>query len=317
MDYIKFKRYQNMNPTATVLITGGTGLIGMRLSERLTAIGYRVIHLSRRRNMEATYPAYAWDVNAGTIDDEALQQADYIVTLAGAGIADERWTARRKQLIIDSRVKGIELIASRLKALDLRPKAVVGASAIGYYGDAGTMLLDESAPAGKDFLADSVQAWEAAYDSIAALDIRNPKLRIGIVLSTQGGALAKMLPTYKLGFGTYFGTGEQVYSWVHIDDVCNMFVHAIRHDHMTETYNAVAPQPVTNKELAEAIATAKGMNEVVFPAPAFALKLALGEMAAVVLSSSNLSAQRILDAGFAFEWGKLVPALRDLVEHKH
>lgn len=306
-----------MNTNATILITGGTGLIGTRLSERLAAMGYRVIHLSRRRNLDAAFLAYAWDVNAGTIDDEALQQADYIVTLAGAGIADERWTARRKQLIIDSRVKGIQLIASRLKALNLRPKAVIGASAIGYYGDAGQAMLDESAAAGNDFLAHSVEAWEAAYDSIAALGIRNPKLRIGIVLSTQGGALAKMLPTYKVGFGTYFGDGQQVYSWVHIDDVCGMFIHAIRHDHMTETYNAVAPQPVTNKALAAAIATAKGMNEVVFPAPAFALKLALGEMAAVVLSSSNLSAQRILDAGFAFEWGELVPALRDLIEHKH
>jgi uncharacterized protein (TIGR01777 family) len=300
----------------TVLITGGTGLIGSRLSQLLKSRGYRVTHLSRRRNIDAPFPAYKWDIKKGEIEAEALTQADYIITLAGAGIADSRWTAARKKLIIDSRVNGIRLIKEKLQALNYLPKAIIGATAIGYYGDSGQELIDENSPSGDDFLAESVKAWEAAYDDLATLNVRLPRIRVGIVLSTQGGALQKMLPTYKVGFGTYFGDGRQIYSWTHLDDICNIFIHAIENEEMTETYNGVAPNPVSNKHLMESIAVAKNMNEVVFPAPAFAIKFALGEMAAVVLSGSNVSSKKIESTGYSFEYKDVVPALRDLLQRK-
>ncbi|MGB0983918.1 MAG: TIGR01777 family oxidoreductase [Saprospiraceae bacterium] len=300
----------------TVLITGGTGLLGSRLSQLLKIKGYRVTHLSRRRNLDATFPAYQWDIQKGEIETEALTQADYIITLAGAGIADRRWTAARKKLIIDSRVNGIRLIKKELEALNHHPKAIIGATATGYYGNAGSQLVDENASSGDDFLSESVREWEAAYDELATLNVRLPRIRVGIVLSTQGGALQKMLPTYKAGFRTYFGDGHQIYSWIHLDDICNIFIHAIENEEMTGIYNGVAPHPVSNKLLAKAIASAKNMNEVVLPAPAFVMKLVLGEMAAVVLSGSNISSKKIEATGFSFEHKEIVSALQDLLERK-
>lgn len=300
----------------TVLITGGTGLIGSRLSDLLTEKGYKVIHLSRRRKLSAKYPAYQWNIEKGEIDESALQQADYIITLAGAGIADKRWTSKRKKLIIDSRVNGIELIAKKLKAHDIRPKAIIGASAIGFYGDSGQELMTETSQSGNDFLAESVRAWEKAYESLKPLTPRLPVIRVGIVLSTKGGALEKMLPTYAVGVGTYFGDGSQIYSWIHIDDICQMFIHALENESMDSFYNGVSPNPASNKKLAIDIGKAMNKATLPLPAPAFAMKMALGEMSAVVLSSSNVSAKKISETGFQFEYPELIPALKDILDRK-
>ena len=300
----------------TVLITGGTGLIGSRLSDLLTEKGYKVIHLSRRRKLSAKYPAYQWNIEKSEIDESALQQADYIITLAGAGIADKRWTSRRKKLIIDSRVNGIELIAKKLKAHDIRPKAIIGASAIGFYGDSGQDLMTETSPSGNDFLAESVRAWEKAYENLKPLTPRLPIIRVGIVLSTQGGALEKMLPTYAVGVGTYFGDGSQMYSWIHIDDICRMFVHALENENIDSLYNGVSPNPVSNKTLAIDIGKAMNKTTLPLPAPAFAMKMALGEMSVVVLSSDNVSAKKISDTGFQFKYPELIPALKDILGRK-
>lgn len=299
----------------TVLITGGTGLLGNRLSALLTDKGYKVIHLSRKRRLSAKYPAYKWDIEKGEIDEAALQQADYIITLAGAGIADKRWTEKRKQLIIDSRVNGLLLIKQQLAAKNLRPKAIIGASAIGFYGDSGQGVMTENSPSGNDFLAESVRLWEGAYDAMeAALNVRVVRLRIGVILSPNGGALAKMLPTYKVGVGTYFGNGSQIYSWIHLDDMCAMFLFAVQNEALHGTYNGVAPKPVSNKTLAIAIGKALKRPTLPLPAPAFAMKLALGEMSAVVLSSSNVSAKKIQAAGFSFQFSDVKEALEDLLE---
>lgn len=301
--------------SSTVLITGGTGLIGTRLSELLTNKGYKVIHLSRHQNPHAKFPAYKWDIKGGYIDERALRQADYIITLAGAGIADQRWTRQRKQVIIDSRVNGILLLKKELERLQLQPKAIIGASAIGYYGNSGAKLVNESSNPGQGFLTESVLEWEKAYTTLAPLHIRTAIARVGVVLSTKGGALEKMLPTYNFGFGTYFGSGQQIYSWIHIEDVARIFIHLLE-SNLTGVYNAVAPNPVSNKVLAEAIATAKGMNEVVLPAPALAMKLALGEMAAVILEGSRISSEKVEAAGFNFEFPEVIPALKDLLSRK-
>ncbi len=299
----------------TVLVTGGTGLIGQNLSQLLTEKGYKVIHLSRKRNLQATFPAYQWDIPKGHIDKEALQQADFIITLAGAGVADRRWSSARKKLIIDSRVNGILLIKKHLQELNISPKAIIGASAIGFYGNSGAAVVNEATKAGTGFLSESVIAWENAYKAFDELKIDLTVLRVGIVLSTKGGALQKMLPTYKAGFGTYFGNGGQVYSWIHIDDICRIFCHLLKQK-AGGVFNGVSPNPVSNKELAKAIAVAKNMNEVVFPAPAFVMKTVLGEMSSVVLDGSNVSSKKIEQANFQFKHPELVPALKDLLKRK-
>lgn len=300
----------------TVLITGGTGLVGNRLSYLLTKKGYKVIHLSRNRNLSATYPAFQWNIEKGEIDESALIQADYIVTLAGAGIADKRWTKNRKRLIINSRVKGIQLLKKELVAKNIRPKAIIGASAIGFYGNSGQMEVDETSNSGNDFLAESVRAWESSYKGFDELDIRLPIIRIGIILSTLGGALSKMLPTYKVGVGTYFGNGQQIYSWVHIDDLCKMFIHAIEDEQIDGIYNGVSPNPVSNKTMAIDIGKALNKLTLPLPAPAYAMKLALGEMSAVVLNSNNVSAQKMIDTGFKYDYPELIPALKDILKEK-
>lgn len=296
-----------------VLITGGTGLIGRRLSVALVSKGYQVIHLSRKENLKATFPAYKWNIDDGEVDIRALEQADYIVHLAGAGVADKPWTTKRKQLIIDSRVKSGALLQQKLKEIGKRPKAIVCASASGFYGNRGDEQLDESASKGQGFLSDVVEKWEAANDGFKYVTDRLTQLRIGIVLSTQGGALQKMLPSYNFRIGAYFGSGQQYYSWIHIDDLVGMFTHAIEEETVSGTYNAVAPNPVTNKYLAEMIGKMMSKSALLVPAPAMAMRLVLGEMSAVVLDGAKLSTDKISATGFDFTFVNVNSALRDLI----
>ena len=300
----------------TVLITGGTGLVGSRLSILLDSSGYKVIHLSRKENLNGRFPAYKWDVEGGTVDNRALQQADFIVHLAGAGVADGAWTKRRKQLIIDSRVKSAALLQRALRDIGHQPKAVICASASGFYGNRGAELLDETASKGEGFLADVVEKWEAASLGFQELGLRTVLLRIGIVLSSRGGALQKMLPTYNFRIGAYFGSGQQFYSWVHLDDLCAMFLHAIENQTMQGIYNAVAPNAVTNKDLAAAIGTGMGKSVFLTAAPAPVMRLAMGEMADVVLDGVRLSPEKIRKTGFDFTFVNVDSAIRDLLERK-
>ena len=298
----------------TVLITGGTGLVGSRLSRTLKERGYKVIHLSRKENLNSTFPAYKWNIDKGEIDNRALEQADYIVHLAGAGVADKPWTKKRREIIIDSRMKSGALLQQKLKTIGKRPKAIICASASGYYGDRGGQLLDESASKGKGFLVEVVEKWEAANNGFNEVCDRVAQLRIGIVLSTLGGALQKMLPTYKARVGTYFGSGDQYYSWIHIDDLANMFIHAIENETVNGVYNAVAPNPVTNKRLAEAIGEGMGKSVFLVPAPAIALRLAMGEMSSIVLDGVRLCSNKIQNTGFRFLYDEVSYALRDVIE---
>lgn len=301
----------------TVLLAGGTGLIGKRISFLLTQKGYKVIHLSRKANLKAKYPAYQWDLKKGTIDETAIQQADYVINLAGAGIADKRWTKARKQLIVDSRVKGTKLLQNYFLKVK-QPKAMVSAAAIGYYGERGQTVVNEDAGAGKDgFLVDSCLEWEDAIAELnEAIDSRSVVIRVGIVLSTLGGAFEKILLPFKVRTGSYFGDGSAVYSWIHIDDICGIFIAAIENENMAGVYNGVAPNPVSNKVLTEATSKALGGFNLIAPAPAFALRLAMGEMADVVLTSANVSAQKVMDAGYQFQFTEIEGATKDLVERK-
>jgi uncharacterized protein (TIGR01777 family) len=302
---------------AAVLIAGGTGLIGTRLSHLLKDAGHEVLHLSRKRKLDAEFPAYGWDLQEGHIDEEALQKASHIVNLAGAGIADKPWTERRKRQIIDSRVTSNRVIKNYLEREEFDIKAYISGSAIGYYGDQGDQILHEDTnPTKQGFLSESVIQWEQAIKSVAATGIRTVTFRIGLVLSTRGGALEKILIPFHFRLGTYFGSGKQWYAWIHIDDLCQMFIQAIEDDKMAGIFNAVAPNPLTNKDFTANIAKAMDKTVALLPAPSFALRLAMGEMADAVLTSARVSSEKILNYGFEFSFPELVPAVQDLISKK-
>lgn len=302
---------------STILIAGGTGLLGGRLSQLLKEKGHTVLHLSRTRDLNATFPAYQWYLRQGTIDPEALERADHIVNLAGAGVADSRWTDERKRLIISSRVDSAELLRKAISQKKTKAKSYLSASAIGYYGDRGNQLLKENdLPGEEGFLPKSVVAWEKSIEQVAATGIRTVAFRIGIVLSTQGGALEKILIPFQFFNGTYFGDGSMYYSWVHIDDMARMFIHAIENEELTGYFNGVSPNPVTNKELVLATKKALDKPALILPAPAAVLRLAMGEMADMILDSARVSSEKIQSTGFQFQFPELLPALRDLLGRK-
>lgn len=300
----------------TVLIAGGGGLIGLRLSAILKEKGYQVLHLSRQHRPNAAFPTYKWDVGQQWADPEAIKRTDYVVNLAGAGIADSPWTAARKKLIIDSRVDSARLLLSAFQEAGRRPKAYLSSAAIGYYGDRGEELLAEQDQPGQGFLSECCIAWERAGAEVAASGIRTVVFRTGIVLSRQGGALPRIMLPIHFRLGTYFGNGRQWYSWIHIDDLCDMFVKAMEETQMEGVYNGVAPNPVRNKAFVEQAITATGHSAMLVPAPAFALRLALGEMASTILSSTKASSRKIEEAGFSFRYPRLPEALENLLQRE-
>ena len=297
-----------------VLIGGGTGLVGQALAKNLAAAGHQVSILSRREQPNSDVPVYLWDVEAGTIDDRAVAEADVIVNLAGEGIADGRWTDAQKRRIIRSRTQSAELIKAAMQRVGhAEQKTYISAAAQGFYGNrAHAWVTENEAPAGVGFLSESCVAWEKAANSVAESGVRLVVFRIGIVLSMRGGALPQMIMPYKFGMATYFGYGQQYYSWLHINDLCNMIKYSIEHPDIKGVYNAATPNPVTNRQFAAAIATARGGFALPIPVPIFALRMALGDMADTVLTSTRLNVDKIVQTGFEFEYPDLVPALKNL-----
>jgi uncharacterized protein len=298
----------------TVLITGGTGAVGLATSRLLASQGYKVIHLSRKENLSAEFPAYSWDLEKQTIDKKALEQADFIIHLAGTGIADKRWTAARKAEIISSRVESSLLLARFLATMERKPHAVIGASAIGFYGNRQEETLDENSAAGTGFLAESCAQWENSYQHIRNLGIPCSVVRIGIVLDKKTGALSKMLPSYHVRLGAYFGGGKQIYSWIHIQDMARILLFLVQNHPKNQVYNATAPLPVSNRELAQTIADVLGKKSLIVPAPAFAMRIAMGEMADVVLYGSNVLPKSLESAGFEFLYPNVSAALENLLK---
>lgn len=297
---------------ATILIAGGTGFIGTHLSRRLLADGHTVRHLSRSAQPDSPYPTFRWDVNAQTIDEAAFASIDYVYNLAGAGIVGARWTDERKRIIITSRTQSAHLLGKTMQRLGVQPKLYLSSSAVGYYGDRGEELMTEDQTPGDGFLSESCVAWEAAVHEVEAMGFPVFINRTGIVLHPHEGALEKMLLSMNVNVSTYFGDGQQYYSWIHVDDLVGIFVHALD-NHLTGTYNGVAPSPETNKTLAEAIPKAMDKTALVIPAPTFALKLAMGEMSHTVLDSCRCSAEKIAEAGYSFRFPELGKALEDLL----
>ena len=300
-----------------ILITGGTGLVGMHLSRMLRDKGNEVIHLSRKENLQAEFPAYRWDIDADFVDEKALQQAKHIVHLAGASIVGKRWTAKQKQRILDSRVKSIQLLVRQIQSSGAATQSFISASAVGYYGNRGEEIITEQSPAGDSgFLVESCELWEKAVEDVTALDIRTVRMRIGIVLSTVDGALPKILLSFKANAGTWFGDGSQYYPWIHIDDLARMFVRAIEDDTMQGAYNGTAPNPVSNKNFVKILAKALDKKALLVPTPTFAMRLAMGEMADTVLHGSRVIPQRMTEAGFEFKFEDLEAAFRDVIQRK-
>ena len=298
----------------SILIAGGSGLVGSRFIELIDSSKYDIYILSRNARSENGIRYFEWNFNDMTIDENAVK-VDYIINLNGAGIADKKWTPERKKLLIESRVKSAKLIKSALEKTGHSPKVYISASAIGFYGDRKNELLDESSEAGIGFLAECCKIWEESASELKSNVDRLVINRIGIVLSSKGGALPKILMTKSLGLYNYFGNGQQYYSWIHIDDLCRIILSQIEDKTFNGIYNAVTPSPLTNKEFTSQIKDS--MNGILmFPAPAFGLRLALGEMADVVLNSSRVIPKRLEQHSFDFKFNNLGKAVIDLVNNK-
>ncbi|SDL66327.1 hypothetical protein SAMN05421823_107190 [Catalinimonas alkaloidigena] len=296
-----------------VLITGGTGLIGRRLTTLLQEAGHHVMHLSRSAHSYEV-PTYRWQPERGFVEQAALQQAHALVHLAGANVGEGWWTDQRKKEIISSRVQSAAVLHNALATTPHTVRSFISASGISIYGkNTGDRWVAEDAPAANDFLAYVVQRWEAAADSFKSLGMRVVKLRIGIVLSNEGGALPQLALPVRLGAGAPLGSGDQYMPWIHLDDLCRLFIMALENDQMQGVYNAVGPEPVTNTAMTQAIA--KVLHRPLWaPAiPAFALRTVLGEKADIALSGNRVSNQKIADLGFTYQHPDLTEALRNLL----
>lgn len=298
---------------ATILITGGTGMIGKALTRALINKGDRVIILTRKiPNVHyGSRVSYAvWDLHRMTIDPKAIAEADHIVHLAGANVGEKRWTGKRKKEIVESRVKSSELLIKVLKETPNKVRSVVSASAIGWYGPDPSVPdpkpFREEDPPFNDFLGNTCIKWEASIEPVTGLGKRLVKYRTGIVLDHHGGALREFEKPLRFRVATVLGSGRQMISWIQVEDLVRAYIYAMENEHMNGVYNAVSPHPLTNKELILEIARAKkGTFYIPVRVPAFALKLALGEMSIEVLKSVTVSSDRLRKEGFTFEYPDL------------
>ena len=296
-----------------ILITGGTGLIGKPLAQLLKSKGHRLFLLSRSAKKVENYDVVMkWDVKKQTIDWHTEEKINAVIHLAGAGIADERWTESRKKIIIDSRVKSGELLKKQFAELGYEPEIVVGASAIGYYGSVTheTMMTENDKPY-PDFLGETCQKWEDASESIAP-SARMVKIRIGIVLAKDGGALPKMAQAAQYYVGAPLGSGTQHLPWIHINDLCHIFEYAIQNQALSGAYNAVAVTHCTNREFTKILCEALHKPMLPLPVPSFVIKLLFGEMATIVLNGCPVDNQKIKHAGFQFQTTDLSIAIKSL-----
>lgn len=294
------------------LVTGATGFIGRHLVAQIAEPVVLSRDPSHAREVLGDVEVHRWAPEAGPPPAEAFGGVEAVFHLAGEPVAQGRWTAAKKHRIRESRVAGTSRLVERLASLDRRPRVLVSASAVGYYGSRGDELLDEAAAAGDDFLAEVCRAWEAASAPARSLGLRVVNPRIGIVLGADGGALAKMLLPFKLGLGGRLASGNQWMPWIHVDDLVGLLVHAVRHDQIDGPLNAVAPAPVTNRRFTSTLAAVL-RRPAVLPAPALGLRLVLGQFAEVLLASQRVEPGLAQRTGYAFRYPELKPALEALV----
>ncbi len=297
----------------TILIAGGTGLVGQLLAQTLKDEGYNIRLISRSKPVNPVFPTFLWNVEKGVVDRNAFKEVDIVINLAGSGVADKLWTERRKKEITESRVKSNQLLAYCFKNYH-RPALYISAGAIGFYGHRDNELLTEEHAAGDDFLSKSCTAWENAVFETDDKGTRLVLFRIGIVLSPRGGALQKMLLPWKMGISTSFNPGNQWYSWIHEEDLVRLFVFAIQNKQIKGIYNAVAPNPERMYDFAKVMnAQSKLPWRMVWSISYSLLTAAMGEMSTVLTNSSRVSSEKITSAGFQFTFKKMDEALKNLI----
>ena len=285
-----------------ILITGGTGLIGSELCKLLIKKSYNVAVLSRSKDVEGVKSFY-WDYTKGILDEEAIEFADIIVHLAGENISNKRWNNSQKQKIFDSRIKTTDLLFAKTDKAKKKPHSIISTSAIAYYGTETTdKIFKENDEPGKGFLPETVVNWEKSVDKFSKLGIRTLKLRTGVVLSNEGGALKKMSAPVKFGLGAALGNGKQYIPWIEISDLAEMFLFAIENKNLKGAFNAVAPDYINNFEFMKTLASS--LNKAFFMPniPAFIIKLLYGEMSVILLEGSRISSEKIQSAGFDFKF---------------
>lgn len=303
---------ENTTRKMNILISGASGLIGKELVHFLTEQGHTVLPL-RRDTDNAPGNAPCWDIKQKIVQLDPVQKIDVVIHLAGENVAQGRWTAVKKRKILQSRVEGTSLLAEFFAAAEHKPRLMISASAIGFYGERGNEELDENSKKGDGFLADVAAAWEEATRPAAEAGIRVVNTRFGIVLSPDGGALAKMLSPFKMGLGGTLGDGKQYMSWVSMQDVVQAFGHIIQHEELCGPVNIVAPQPVTNREFTRILGNVL-CRPAFFPVPKRFLSLFLGEMARELLfASARVSPRKLQESGYVFAAPELRSALRRLL----
>lgn len=303
-----------------VLIAGGSGMIGRRLTKHLQSKGYEVRWLTSSGKNESGVKSFCWNYKSGEMDLAALDGVDYIFNFAGAGVIEKPWTESYKKEILESRTGTAKLLLKGIREMGLmtgekKIKSYISASAVGYYGDCGEEIVSETHSPAKNFLGTTCKAWEDGATQFADAGIRTCIIRIGIVLAKEGGALPGLMRGIKFGFAGYLGNGKQFYPWIHIDDLCREFIFLMENINLSGVYNGVAPNPVRNKELVKQISLAKSVRAILLPVPEFVLSLMLGKRKVTVLDSCMASSEKIQKTGFEFEYESLEDATKQLLKH--
>ena len=299
-----------------ILITGGTGLVGTEIRKLLDSRGYTTGILTGRKEIQEENSFY-WNYEKGIIDDKAIEFADVIIHLAGENISAKRWDARQKEKILNSRVRTTELIYNAVKKCVKKPEKIISASAVGYYGAVSSdRIFVETDPPGTDFLSDVVIKWEESVKKFGELDVDYNLLRLGVVISPQGGALEKMITPVKYFVGSPIGTGKQYMPWIEISDLARVFLLLTENDRCGEIYNAVAPEYIVNRQFTKSLAKTI-RRPMIFPSvPKFLMSLIFGEMAVILTEGSRISSDKILNEGFRFKYNKIDEVFMDYFRKK-
>lgn len=298
-----------------VLIAGGTGLIGTHLADHLQKKGYYVQILSRSEKPELSYDSFIWDIQKTYIDPKAFEGVDYLINLSGASIAGKAWTPKRKEVILQSRLQSTDLLFEYVKENNIKLEKFICASATGYYGSKTLdKIFEENDSPADDFLGMVCDQWETAACRFDQLNIPTVRIRTGVVLAEEDGALPKLLKPFQYYIGAVLGNGSQYFPWIHIDDICSIYEKALHDQKMKGPYNAVAPEYINNRKMTKVVAQVLGKRTFLPPVPAFMLKWILGDQAQLVLEGSRISANKIVTAGYQFQYKTFQKALTELTK---